>query len=116
MECAASTDDPSQPVTATADTAFDPAGPNALDPSVTLRPERFAALASPYGNRRLTFLRSPDLVTAFRDLEHHDSVDGALAGSEFDPARWPASRKGAGVAGTGGGASWALTRLARHAQ
>ena len=93
MECAASTDRPSPPMTATTGAAFDPAGPYALDPSVAIRPEGFGALAYHYGNRRLTFLRSPDLVALVRDLEHHDSVDAALAASAIDPVRWPAFRK-----------------------
>ena len=33
-----------------------------LHPQVALRPEPFGALAYHYGNRRLTFLRSPELV------------------------------------------------------
>src|ERR1700687_2118670 len=75
------------------DTAFDPRRAYALDTAVAIRPEPFGALAYHYGNRRLTFLRSPDLVALVRDLEHHDSADAALAASEIDPARWPAFRK-----------------------
>ena len=65
----------------------------ALDPQVALRPEPFGALAYHYGNRRLTFLRSPDLVALVRDLEHHESVDAALAASGIDAERWPTFRK-----------------------
>jgi len=54
---------------------------------VALRPEPFGALAYHYGNRRLTFLRSPDLVTVVRSLGDHDSVDAALAASDVAPPR-----------------------------
>ena len=57
---------------------FDPAGRYRLDPDVALRPEPFGALASHYGSRRLTFLRSPLLAQVVRDLEQHQSVDAAL--------------------------------------
>ncbi|MBI2708419.1 MAG: mycofactocin biosynthesis chaperone MftB [Actinobacteria bacterium] len=71
---------------------IDPARPYGLDPQVALRREPFGALAYHYGNRRLTFLRSPDLVRVVQDLGRHDSVDEALAGSGVAPARWPAFR------------------------
>ena len=77
----------------TVDLSFDAARAYRLDPAVALRPEPFGALAYHYGNRRLTFLRSPDLVALVRDVEHHDSVDQALAVSGIDPARWPVFRK-----------------------
>ena len=64
-----------------------------LHPQVAIRPEPFGALAYHYGNRRLTFLRSPDLVALVRDLEHHDSIDDALAASGIDPQRWPSFRR-----------------------
>ena len=41
---------------------FDPARPYRLHPQVALRDERFGALAYHYGNRRLIFLRSRELV------------------------------------------------------
>jgi mycofactocin biosynthesis protein MftB len=79
-------------VAASLDTAFDSRRPYELDASVAIRPEPFGALAYHYGNRRLTFLRSPDLVALVRDLEHHESADAALEASDIDPARWPAFR------------------------
>jgi putative mycofactocin binding protein MftB len=63
-----------------------------LDPKVALRPEPFGALAYHYGNRRLTFLRAPELVALVRDLGAYDSVDDALAASTIEPHRWPAFR------------------------
>ena len=60
-----------------------------LDPQVALRPEPFGALAYHYGNRRLTFLRSPDLVELVRTLGDHPSVADALAASAIDVERRP---------------------------
>jgi mycofactocin biosynthesis protein MftB len=88
-------------VTASVDTDFDPSGAYALDAAVAIRPEPFGALAYHYGNRRLTFLRSPDLVALVRDVEHHGSADEALlaearrgrdlSGHAPTGATWPAS-------------------------
>jgi putative mycofactocin binding protein MftB len=64
-----------------------------LHPQVALRPEPFGALAYHYGNRRLTFLRSPELVELVRTLGDHGSVDSALEASGVDERRWPAFRK-----------------------
>lgn len=64
-----------------------------LDPQVALRPEPFGALAYHYGNRRLTFLRSPDLVAVVRSLGDHPSVDDALAANAVDSGRRPALEK-----------------------
>ncbi len=50
----------------------------ALDERVSLRDERFGALAYHHGNRRLTFLKSPTLVALVRALGDFDSVDAAL--------------------------------------
>jgi putative mycofactocin binding protein MftB len=40
----------------------------AMSSSVALRPEPFGALAYHFGNRRLVFLRRPELVTLVRGL------------------------------------------------
>jgi mycofactocin biosynthesis protein MftB len=58
--------------------SFDSARPWHLHPQVALRPEPFGALAYHYGNRRLVFLRAPELVELVRTLEDHPSVDSAL--------------------------------------
>jgi putative mycofactocin binding protein MftB len=63
-----------------------------LDPQVALRPEPFGALAYHYGNRRLTFLRTPALVALVRSLHDHDCVDQALAASSIDPGKWDSYR------------------------
>jgi putative mycofactocin binding protein MftB len=66
--------------------------PLVLSPHVALRPEPFGALAYHYGNRRLSFLRSPELVTLVRSLGDHPGTDAALAASGIDARRWPAFR------------------------
>jgi putative mycofactocin binding protein MftB len=58
--------------------AFDPSRPYALHPQLALRPERFGALAYHYGNRRLTFLKSPQLTAIVESLAEHRSADAAL--------------------------------------
>ena len=63
-----------------------------LHPQVALRPEPFGALAYHYGNRRLTFLRSPELVELVRHLGEHGSLDDALAASGIEAGRWPSFR------------------------
>ncbi|MFM9083343.1 MAG: mycofactocin biosynthesis chaperone MftB, partial [Actinomycetota bacterium] len=45
-----------------------------LDPRVSIRPEPFGALAYHYGNRRLVFLRNPDIVSVVSGLAGHGSV------------------------------------------
>jgi putative mycofactocin binding protein MftB len=62
----------------TSDLAFDAARPYALHPQLALRPERFGALAYHYGNRRLTFLKSPQLTAIVESLGEHPSADAAL--------------------------------------
>jgi len=59
--------------------AFDAGRPYRLSPSVALRPEPFGALAYHFGNRRLSFLKAPELVELVRDLGSHGSVRDALA-------------------------------------
>jgi mycofactocin biosynthesis protein MftB len=49
-----------------------------LSPSVALRPEPFGALAYHFGNRKLTFLKRPDLVAVVRGLDSAPDVRSAL--------------------------------------
>lgn len=49
-----------------------------LSPAVSLRPEPFGALAYHFGNRKLTFLKTPALVTAVRGLGEHVDARAAL--------------------------------------
>lgn len=50
-----------------------------LSPSVALRPEPFGALAYHFGNRKLTFLKRPELVTVVQELGRQPDVRSALA-------------------------------------
>src|SRR5690242_12256274 len=50
-----------------------------LSPSVALRPEPFGALAYHFGNRKLTFLKTPALVAVVRGLAEHADVRSTLA-------------------------------------
>ena len=49
-----------------------------MHPQLALRPERFGALAYHYGNRRLTFLKSPQLAAIVESLGEHASAQAAL--------------------------------------
>ncbi len=65
------------------------AGAYEIAGQVAIRPEPFGALAYHYGNRRLVFLRRPELVALLRNLGAHDSLAGALEATGIDPSRWP---------------------------
>jgi putative mycofactocin binding protein MftB len=67
--------------------------PYRLDERVALRPEPFGALAYHFGNRRLTFLRSPDIVAVLEGLDGSPTVADALRGASIDEARWPSFAK-----------------------
>ena len=64
--------------------------PLELHPSVALRPEPFGALAYHYGNRRLIFLKHPDVVAVVRRLGDEPSVRATLEACGVEPARWKA--------------------------
>ena len=64
--------------------------PLELHPSVALRPEPFGALAYHFDNRRLIFLKHPDVVAVIRRLGSEPSVRATLEACEVAPARWPA--------------------------
>ena len=66
-----------------------------LDPQVALRPEPFGALAYHYGNRKLIFLKHPDVVRVVQALADHDTLADTLRACEIDPARWPAFERAA---------------------
>lgn len=61
-----------------------------LSPSVALRPEPFGALAYHFGNRRLTFLKRPEMVEVVRSLGNHCDVRSALAAAGVPETQWPA--------------------------
>ena len=60
-----------------------------LHPQVALRPEPFGALAYHYGNRRLVFLKHPDIVAVAQCLGAHDTLAQALEACGVDQRRWP---------------------------
>ncbi|MGH9064217.1 MAG: mycofactocin biosynthesis chaperone MftB, partial [Acidimicrobiales bacterium] len=64
------------------------ARPYRVHPQVAIRAEPFGALAYHHGSRRLTFLRSSELVELVRGLQAHASVTEALAASGLAPSRW----------------------------
>ncbi len=72
---------------------FDSAVAYRLHERVALRPEPFGALAYHYGNRRLNFLRAPELVKLVKSLDRHESVRAAFDAAEIDPCRWPSFEK-----------------------
>ena len=57
---------------------------------MALRPEPFGALAYHYGNRRLIFLKHPDVVAVVRRLGEETSLQATLEACGVARARWPA--------------------------
>ena len=62
----------------------------ALDESVALRPEPFGALAYHFGTRKLSFLKTPELVDVVRRLATSTSVEHALRDAGVPESHWPA--------------------------
>ena len=62
----------------------------ALSPSVALRPEPFGALAYHFGNRKLTFLKRPELVAVVQALADQPDVRSALVAAGIPEAQHPA--------------------------
>lgn len=60
-----------------------------IDPQVAVRPEPFGALAYHYGNRRLTFLKHPDVVSVVKALGAHPDVRSTLTACGISADRWP---------------------------
>ena len=59
--------------------------PLELHPDVALRPEPFGALAYHYGNRRLVFLKHPDVVAVVRRLGDEPTVRADARGVRRRP-------------------------------
>jgi len=57
---------------------------------VALRPEPFGALAYHFGNRRLTFLKRPELVAVVRSLGGSATVRAALVAAGVPESHYPA--------------------------
>jgi putative mycofactocin binding protein MftB len=64
-----------------------------LDSQVALRPEPFGALAYHYGNRKLIFLKHPDVVRVVKYLDDNESdpctIAEALMACDIAESRWP---------------------------
>jgi mycofactocin biosynthesis protein MftB len=79
------------PQAAAADTgAFDLDAAWRLHPQVSVRPERFGALLYHFGTRRLSFLKSPALLTVVRSLDTQPTARAACAEAGIGPAELPA--------------------------
>jgi putative mycofactocin binding protein MftB len=61
-----------------------------MSSSVALRPEPFGALAYHFGNRRLVFLRRPELVAVVRGLGAAPTVRAALMAAGVPERHWSA--------------------------
>ena len=70
--------------------AFDPELPYRASPRVALRPEPFGALVYHFGTRRLSFLKTPELVAVVSGLESHDSAHAAIEAAGVEEAQRPA--------------------------
>lgn len=82
---------PATPPVGTVDSGLHPMLGEAwrLDGSVALRPEPFGALAYHFGTRRLSFLKTPELVDVVRNLAS-GTVRDALVASGVPEPHWPA--------------------------
>lgn len=82
--------------------AFDPALPYRCSPSVALRPEPFGALVYHFGTRRLSFLKTPELVTVVSGLADHPDVHAAVVAAGVEDSQRPAYLRAlAGLAANG---------------
>ncbi len=70
--------------------AFDIDAAWELHPQVSVRPERFGALLYHFGTRRLSFLKSPALLTVVRSLGAQPSARAACAEAGIGRAELPA--------------------------
>jgi putative mycofactocin binding protein MftB len=72
---------------------FDPALPWRRAPSVAMRPEPFGALVYSFSTRKLSFLKSPQLVAVVEALAEHPSAAAALTACGIPDAQRPAYEK-----------------------
>jgi mycofactocin biosynthesis protein MftB len=74
----------------TALTGFDLDAAWRLHPQVSVRPERFGALLYHFGTRRLSFLKSPELLTVVNSLASQPSARAACDAAGLADADLPA--------------------------
>ncbi|MCW2717385.1 MAG: mycofactocin biosynthesis protein MftB [Pseudonocardiales bacterium] len=87
---------------ASAGPAFDPGLPYRCSPSVALRPEPFGALVYHFGTRKLSFLKTPELVAVVSGLENHPDVHAAIEAAGVEESQRPAYLRAlAGLAANG---------------
>jgi mycofactocin biosynthesis protein MftB len=82
-----STSDPVVGPAVAAGPNFDPGQPYRCSPSVALRPEPFGALVYHFGTRRLSFLKTPQLVAVVCGLGDQPDVHAALDAAGVAPAQ-----------------------------
>jgi putative mycofactocin binding protein MftB len=81
---------------------FDPGRPYRCSPRVAVRPEPFGALVYHFGTRRLSFLKTPQLVAVVTGLAAHPDVHAALDAAGVDSVQRPAYLRAlAGLADNG---------------
>ena len=86
----------------TENATFDPVLPYRRSPRVAVRPESFGALVYHFGTRRLSFLKTPELVEVVTGLERHPDVHAAIAAAGIAEAQRPAYLRAlAGLAANG---------------
>jgi putative mycofactocin binding protein MftB len=68
--------------------AFDLHRAYRLNPSASLRPEPFGAMVYHFGNRRLSFLKTRELVATVRLLGSHDTAADALDAVGVPASQW----------------------------
>jgi mycofactocin biosynthesis protein MftB len=61
-----------------------------LHPQVSVRPERFGALLYHFGTRRLSFLKTPELLAVVRSLASQPSARAACTAAGLTSAELPA--------------------------
>lgn len=64
-----------------------------LHPQVSVRPERFGALLYHFGTRRLSFLKSPTLLSVVRALGSEPSARAACVAAGVRAEEFPAYAK-----------------------
>jgi mycofactocin biosynthesis protein MftB len=73
-----------------------------LHPQVSVRPEPFGALLYHFGTRKLSFLKTPELVAVVKGLEHHPDVHAAVEAAGVTESERPAYLRAlAGLAASG---------------